>query len=174
MTTTLHDATVRAWLQILGAAEGFLEKGLQHCRTAGIDPGEFVQARLAPDMLPLRFQVRSIAHHSIGAIEGVRAGVFRPPPKEEVLDYPGLQALVAAARQALMAVSADEVDALAGRDVLFDGGQRQLLFVAADFWLTFSVPNFYFHATTAYDILRHRGVPLGKRDYIGTLRLKPA
>ena len=76
------------------------------------------------------------------------------------------------ARQGLDALRRDEVDALMGKDMVFQLGERRLPFVAEDFLLSFSVPNFYFHATTAYDLLRHRGMPLGKRDYLGRLRLK--
>ena len=66
----------------------------------------------------------------------------------------------------------DDVNALEGKDVVFQLGERRVPFVAEDFLLSFSVPNFHFHATTAYDLLRQRGMPLGKRDYLGRLRLK--
>ena len=62
--------------------------------------------------------------------------------------------------------------ALAGRDVAFQFGERKLPFTAEEFLMSFSLPNFFFHATTAYDILRHKGVPLGKRDFMGRLRIK--
>jgi hypothetical protein len=172
MAITLFDATVGSWLQGLGAAQGFLDKGLAHCREGGLDPAEMLDVRLWPDMLPLRFQIHSIVHHSVGAFEGARQGIFRPPSDLPEHDYPGMQAKVAAAIASLGGLSADEVDALTGKEMAFEARGRQLSFLAEDFLLSFSLPNIWFHATTAYDILRHKGVPLGKRDYLGMLRLK--
>ena len=88
------------------------------------------------------------------------------------LDYAGLQGLVADARAALQAVTPEEINALEGRDLIFEIGSRQMPFTVEGFLLSFSTPNLHFHATTAYDILRSKGVPLGKRDYMGQLRLK--
>jgi hypothetical protein len=122
-------------------------------------------------MLPFRFQVNSVVHHSLGAIAGVRAGVFAPNPGPE-LSYAGLQKLVSDARGALEAVSREEVEGFIGKDCAFKFGERQVPFTAENFLLSFSVPNFFFHATTAYDILRQKGVPLGKRDFMGRLRIK--
>ena len=163
MAIQLYDASVANFLQALGAASGFLEKGLAHCVEHKIDPAQIVDAQLYPDMLPLRFQIISVAHHSLGAIEGVKAGVFSPNDKGPA-DYAGLQKLLTDAAQALRLLSREDVNALEGRDVLFQLGERKLPFSAENFLLSFSVPNFYFHSTTAYDILRHKGVPLGKRN----------
>jgi hypothetical protein len=123
-------------------------------------------------MLPLRFQIIAVAHHSLGAIEGVKKGVFSPPPQIDPLDYRGLQQRLAGTAEALRRLSRDEVNALAGRDVRFEFRDRKIPFVAEGFLLSFSLPNFYFHATTAYDILRTKGVALGKRDFLGQLRIK--
>jgi hypothetical protein len=124
-------------------------------------------------MLPFRFQLVSVAHHSRGAIEGAKAGVFRPPGAAGMdLDYAGLQGLVSDARAALGALTPEEVNALEGKDLVFEIGSRQMPFRVEDFLLSFSTPNLHFHATTAYDILRSKGVPLGKRDYMGQMRLK--
>lgn len=137
----------------------------------GHRPGEIVETRIAPDMLPFRFQVVSLAHHSRGAMNAEKNGVFVPPaPKGE--DYAGLQALVKAARDELSAMTPDEVNGLLGRDVMFKLGERTLPFTAEGFLMSFSLPNFFFHATTAYEILRHKGVPLGKRNFMGRLNLK--
>jgi hypothetical protein len=87
-------------------------------------------------------------------------------------DFAGLQGLVAEAREALAALTPEAVNALGGKDVIFAIGDRKLPFTAEGFLMSFSLPNFYFHATTAYDILRTNGVPLGKRDFMGRLKLK--
>lgn len=172
MAFSLYSATVMNWLQALAAVGGFMERGLAHAQAQGVSPEDYVQARIAPDMLPLRFQIISVVHHSLGAIEGVRAGVFAPRMDDPGLDYAGLQVLVADARQRLEAVSPEQVNALEGTSVVFKLGERQMPFHAEDFLMSFSVPNFYFHATTAYDLLRMKGVPLGKRDFLGRMRLK--
>ena len=118
-------------------------------------------------MLPLRFQIISVAQHSRGAIEAVQSGEFRPPSFKTPYDYAGLQGLVAQTREALAGWTPDAVNALGGRDVVFHLGDHKLPFTAEGFLMSFSLPNFYFHATTAYDILRTNGVPLGKRDFMG-------
>ena len=172
MAFSLYDATVGNYLQILGAVGGFLEKSLVHFREKGIDPIEIVEARLAPDMLPLRFQIVSVAHHSRGAMEATMKGVFAPSSGKPDLDYAALQALVSDARSELSGLTPEIVNALGGRDVTFKFGDRTLPFTAEGFLMSFSLPNFFFHATTAYDILRHNGAPLGKRDFMGRLKLK--
>jgi len=172
MATSLYDLSVANYLQTLGGVAGFLDRGLDHCRENDIDPNEVVETRLFADMLPFRFQIWSVRHHSLGAIEGVRKGVFTPPPELPLLDYAGLQKVVADARAALGELTAPEVNAFEGRDVVFQFRDFKMPFTAEGFLLSFSLPNFYFHATTAYDILRSKGVPLGKRDFMGPLRLK--
>ena len=171
MAIELYDATVASFLQTLGSVSGFLDKGLAHCVEHKIDPAQIVETRLHPDMLPFRFQIVSVAHHSLGAIEGVKRGLFKPGDMT-ALDYAGLQKLISDASSALQQVTRAEVNALQGGDVIFQLGERKMPFTAEGFLLSFSVPNFYFHATTAYDILRTKGVPLGKRNFLGQLRLK--
>jgi hypothetical protein len=80
MATSLYDMSIPSYLQVLGAASGFMRKGAEHCAEHGLDPGELVEASLREDMLPFRFQVISICHHSLGAIRGIQEGVFTPPP----------------------------------------------------------------------------------------------
>jgi hypothetical protein len=172
MALSLYDASVANYLQILGSVGGFLDKGLAHFREKGIDPETIVGARLAPDMHPLRFQNVSAVQHSRGAIEGVRDGLFTPPSSKTPYDFAGLQGLVAQAREALSAWTPEAVNAFGGKDVIFALGDRKLPFTAEGFLMSFSLPNFYFHATTAYDILRTNDVPLGKRDFIGRLNMK--
>lgn len=172
MAFSLYDATVANHLQILGAVGSFLDKSLAHFREKGIDPAEVVETRLAPDMLPLRFQIVSVAHHSRGAMESAKNGVFVPPSGKPDLDYAALQALVAEARNELAALTPEAVNALIGREVTFKIGDRVLPFTAEGFLMSFSLPNFFFHATTTYAILRHKGAPLGKRDFMGRLNLK--
>lgn len=172
MAFSLYDATVANYLQTLGAVGASLDKSLAYFGDKGVDPAEIVDTRLAPDMLPFRFQIVSVAHHSRGAMEAARNGAFVPPSGRPDLDYAALQSLVTETHNELSALTPEAVNALVGRDVTFKLGDRALPFTAEGFLMSFSLPNFYFHATTAYDILRHRGAPLGKRDFLGKLNLK--
>ena len=172
MSITLYDLTVPTYLQTLGAVEHFLRKGLAHCGEHGLDAEKIVEMRIHPDMLPFRFQIHSVAHHSAGAMAALESGVFRPDAGPKEAGYAALQAEIAAARATLEALTPDAVNALESRDVMFEAGERKLPFTAAGFVLSFSLPNVHFHAATAYDILRREGVALGKRDYMGALRMK--
>jgi hypothetical protein len=170
MAITLYDLSVGCFLQTLGGVEGFLAKGLAHFKEKGVDPNEIVETRLFADMLPFRFQVAAVAHHSAGALQGAAAGAFAPPAASTA-DYAGLQKMVTDARTSLEALKPEEVNALEGKDVIFSVRDMKMPFKAEGFLQSFSLPNFHFHATTAYDILRLKGVPLGKRDYMGRMKL---
>ena len=172
MTISLHEVTVGTFTQILGSVSNCLDKGLAHCRENNIDPKELVEARLFPDMAPLRFQIISVALHSAGAIDAVKNGSFSPPSGKSDLDYVGLQKLVTDTQAKIGGLTAGDVDGLAGRDVTFKVGDMTIPFTAEGFLLSFSLPNFYFHATTAYDILRSKGVKIGKRDFLGRMKIK--
>lgn len=172
MAVSIYDLSVGAYLQVVPAVEAFLNRAKEHCLANEIDPDTLVQERLVGDMHPLQFQIASVAHHSLGAVEGVKAGLFGPPTGAAPSDLAGLQALLAVTREGLQTVSAEEFNALEGKDVIFKLGEFKLPFTAEGFLMSFSLPNFYFHATTAYDILRMKGVPLGKRDFLGAMRMK--
>lgn len=170
MGLSLYDATIPSALQVLGALAGLLDKAEAHCGEKGFAPDEVIQARLAADMLPFSYQVKSACVHSLGAIEGVRKGVFSPDMTPPPGTFAALRERVAATIAALGAVPAAEVESFIGRDMRFEFGERRVDFAAENFLLSFSQPNFYFHASTAYDILRWKGVPIGKRDFLGRLR----
>ena len=172
MAFSLYDASVANYLQMLGGVSHFLDKGLKHFQDNGIDPESVVETRIADDMWPLRNQIVAVAHHSRGAMAAAKSGEFRPPASDPGLNYEGLQALVKSAQDELAALTPGDVNALEGRDVMFKIGDRTLPFTAEGFLMTFSLPNFYFHATTAYDIIRLKGAPVGKRDFMGRMRMK--
>lgn len=172
MAISFYDVSVASYLQTLGGLGGVLQRGLDHCRDNNIDPAVMVASRLFDDMLPLRFQVQSVVNNSVGVIEGLKSGVFSPQPDNEALDYAGLQKLVADAQASLQKLTVAEVDALADAEIIFQMQGFKMPFTAVGFLTSFSLTNFYFHAATAYDILRSKGVPLGKRDFLGQLRMK--
>lgn len=138
-----------------------------------IAPTALIEARLARDMLPFAYQVKSTAVHSIGAIEGVRQGSFAPDRTQPPASFEGLRARVAETIASLEAIDAEEVESFVGRDMRFTFGDQHIDFLAEDFLLSFAQPNFYFHATTAYDILRMKGLEIGKRDFNGRVRKQP-
>lgn len=172
MTFSLYAATVPSCRQILGAVAGLLRTARTYCAQKNVAPADLLQARLASDMFPFTQQVMLTVGHSIGAIEGIRKGVFTPDtsPPPDSLDE--LAQKVDGALAALERIEPAEIDAFLGRDMLFAFRDRKLPFTAEDYLLSFAQPNFYFHAATAYDILRWKGLPIGKRDFIGRLRLK--
>lgn len=172
MTFTLYQATVPQFVQILGATAKLIDKAEQHCADSGLAPAELIEARLAPDMHPFSYQVKSTVVHSLGAIEGVRAGTFSPDRTTPPDSFHALRARVSNALDALQAVTPADIDGLTGREMAFVMGDMRLPFTAETFLMSFSMPNFMFHASTAYDILRHRGLAIGKLDFMGRLQIK--
>jgi hypothetical protein len=167
MTISLHAATVPSMLQLLGAARGWIAKA----EASGLPEEEVVSACLISDMLPFAYQLKSMAVHSLGAFEAVRRGVFSPDVSEPPADYEALRARTGEAIAYLEALTVDEVEALRGGAMRFEVGSKRLPFRVDDFLLSFSQPNFYFHAATAYGILRAKGIKVGKIDYLGALRV---
>ena len=173
MSFSLYDAVIPSNLQILDALERVMEKAEAFCDERGLTQSALIDARLAPDMLPLGYQVKSCAVHSIGGIEGARVGSFSPDRSAWPTDFAGLRAILQRASAELSALDRAAVDGLTEADTHFVFGESKLPFTGANFLLSFSQPNFYFHATTAYAILRAQGVSLGKRDFLGTPRVTP-
>ncbi|WP_426163181.1 DUF1993 domain-containing protein [Sandarakinorhabdus sp. DWP1-3-1] len=172
MPITLYDATVPVFRQLLGAAKRVVDKAEAHCTAHDLTPADLIEARLIADIGALSYQVRQIAHHSAGAIAAARAGKAAPEFGGAGDDFESLRQTLAVADAELAGLDAAEVESFIGRDVVFTGPGFEMAFRAEDFLLSFSVPNFFFHATTFYDILRHKGVAIGKRDYLGRPRLK--
>ncbi len=188
MTISLYDLSVPTFLQTVRAVGGFLDRAAKHCAETGADPDDFVGARLYPDMAPFHFQIEALTHHAVWGVKAVMTGVFAPPPLVGAMPFTDLGAMVRQAVTALEAFTPDEVNSWAGKALNITlhrpldendrswrpWAPRQHAFTSETFLLSFSLPNFHFHAVTAYDILRSRGVPLGKRDYEGQLRTRPA
>ena len=172
MAFSLFAATIPSFQQILGAVSGLLDKAEAFCAEKGIAPPELIQARLAADMFPLAYQVKSTAVHSLGAIEGIRKGVFSPDMTSPPETFTALRARIAETLTALEKIDSAEIDGFLGLDIRFAFGNNFRDYTAENFLLSFSLPNFYFHATTTYDILRWKGMPIGKRDFMGKTRTK--
>jgi hypothetical protein len=172
MAFSLYAATIPSYQQTLGAVTGLLGTAETFCAEKRLAPEEIIGARLAEDMLPFAYQIKSTAIHSLGSIEGVRRGLFSPDMTPPPQTFAALKARIAETLAALEAIQPAEIDGFMGRDMCFEFRERRLQFTAENFLLSFSLPNFYFHAATAYDILRWKGARIGKRDFMGRLRLK--
>ena len=169
---SFYELAVPGYLRTLKSVCHCLDKAAEHCTATGTDPETLLDARLYEDMAPLPFQVVSVIHHSANALEGMKSGEFTPPTDKPATTFNGQKDFVLAGMERLKSLSPEDVNTLDGRDMIFRLGKNELPFTTRDFLLSFSLPNFFFHATTAYDILRAKGVPLGKRDYLGELQLR--
>ena len=167
MPFSLHAAVVPSFLQILPALGRMVGKAEAHCRDRRLAAEDLTGARLAPDMWDLATQVYTACLQSAGALEGALAGEFLPvyPPVPHA--FAALHGLVGDAIARVKAVPPGDVDALVGQGVVMRFSGHQMAFRAEAFLTGFALPNFLFHATTAYGILRMHGVPLGKVDFLG-------
>jgi uncharacterized protein len=172
MAFTLYAATIPSCLQILASVSRLIGKAEDHCAEKGLDPDVLIQARLIDDMQPFAYQVKSTVVHSLGAIEGVRHGLFQPDTTTPPATFDAMRKRIDTTIEALKAIDPAEIESFIGRDMRFQFGENRIDFLAEDFLLSFSQPNFYFHATTAYDLLRMKGVNIGKRDFNGRVRKK--
>ncbi|MDT0575586.1 DUF1993 domain-containing protein [Croceicoccus sp. F390] len=167
MSISLHRALVPQWVQLARSAHSMIGKAQQHVETGAISQAELVNARLTDDMAPLAYQVKSIRSHSVGAIEGIRAGTFSPSSMDGPATLDEAAELLAQTIAELEAVDPTEFNALHDRHVEFRYNDFAMPFTGENFLFSFSQPNVYFHTTTAYAILRHMGVKIGKLDYLG-------
>lgn len=172
MPISLHDAFIPSARQVVGSVMALVGKAESWAAENGVSEADIVGGKLHETMLPMSFQIKSVAQHSLGAIDGVRAGIFDAMSGEMPTTLAGMKDLLARTETGLAAVTADEMESFIGKDTAFDLRGMKIPFTAENFLLSFSQPNFYFHATTAYDILRAKGMPLGKRDFLGQLRIK--
>ena len=171
MTISLSNISVKTYLQLLPAASNIMQKAKAHFEEEGTNLQEIVDMRLYEDMATFSFQVFSIAHHSLGAINALKDGEFGPPNMPSGLDFESLHKIIKDAETQLLEVSCDDIDKLLDGQVIFKMGDIRWPFTNEDFILSFSLPNFYFHLTTMYDMLRVKGLPLGKMDFVGQMRL---
>ncbi|WP_241772930.1 DUF1993 domain-containing protein [Erythrobacter sp. SG61-1L] len=167
---SFHAAVVPSLLQILNGSLAWLAKAEIHAAENGISEEEMMGARLAEDMFPFNRQVRGFAMHAQGGIEGAIKGVFSPDMSPPPATFAGLKARVGSAASFLAGLDPAEVNELVGKPMRFVFGETDLPFTADNFLLSFSQPNFYFHVTTSYAILRGMGVEIGKMDYLANLR----
>jgi hypothetical protein len=163
---SIYQASVPVFLQQLGALSAILDKAAAHASESGIAQSELISARLAADMLPLSSQVQIATDHAKGATARL-SGRDVPKYEDNEASFDELKARIAKTIEFVKSVPAGEIEGAESRDIkLTIGGQERIL--SGERYLARVVlPNFFFHVTTAYDILRNKGVPLGKRDFLG-------
>ena len=166
MAISLYDASVPVFVRGLDQLTHILGKGLAHAQAQGLDPATLVQARLAPDMLTLAGQVQRASDASKLAAARL-GGMTAPSFPDTESTYDELLARVAKTRDFLVGVDRATIDGQESREMRLKVGDGEIVFDAQRYLLQFAIPNFFFHVTTAYDVLRHVGVPVGKRDYLG-------
>ena len=171
MNISLSSVSLGTYLQLLPAASKIMQKAKAHFEEEGTNLQDVVDMRLYEDMATFAFQVFSISHHSLGAINGLKNGELGPPNMPLGLDFEALQNILKEAEEQLLQVSSNEIDKLSDGEVVFKMGDIRWPFTNTDFILSFSLPNFYFHLTTMYDMLRVKGLPIGKMDFVGQMRL---
>jgi len=164
---SFHDVAVPAYLQILGSLTGILSKAEAHCTTKKIEPEVLLGARLYPDMLPLSRQVQLVCDFATkGCARLTHSEVPSTPDTEK--SFEELKARLARTIDYVKAFKPAQFDGAEARDVTFPlGPDKSMTMKGQQFLSQFSLPNFYFHAATAHGILRHNGVEIGKRDFMG-------
>jgi hypothetical protein len=160
---SMHRATVPVLVRGLKVLSTLLEKGEAHAKETGAD---LTGARLAPDMLTLVGQIQRISDTAKGAI-GRLTDITPPPMADEEVSFADLQARIAKTIAFLESVDPAAFDGADTREVTLKAGPFEAKMSGEDCLLGFVLPNFYFHLTTAYGILRHQGVAIGKLDYLG-------
>ena len=163
---SFYDATVPAFLQILGSLQGLLTKAEAHCKAKNIAPEVLLTARLYPDMLPLTKQVQLVCDFaSKGCARLTGSEVPSTPDTEKSFDE--LKQRLAKTIDYVKAFKPAQFEGADAKDITFPVGPASMTLKGQQFLNAFAFPNFYFHAATAHGILRHNGVEIGKRDFLG-------
>ena len=166
MSLSMYQASVPTFVRVLGNLSAILDKAVADAEARKIDPQAFLTARLAPDMHPLTRQVQIMSDGVKGCVARL-AGIEAPSFPDTETTFPELKERIAKTVAFVKSVKADQIDGSETRNIklTFPGGEFN--FTGQDYLLNFALPNVYFHTTAAYAILRHNGVPVGKRDFLG-------
>lgn len=166
MTISMYQASVPRFVNILGNLSAILSKAQAHCEARKLADAVLTSYRLFPDMLPLSTQVQIACDTAKGVVARL-AGVDIPVFEDKETTLAELQARIARTIAFLQGVTPQQVDGTEDKDIVTKRGDKETHYKGMQFLLGHAVPNFYFHVTTTYNILRHNGVEIGKRDYLG-------
>ena len=168
MTSAIYTASIPVFKQMLGGLSEVLAKAEAHAAAKKIDPNALLQARLFPDMFPLLRQVQ-VATDFAKSVSARLAGVDVPKLEDNQQTFADLQARVATVLTFIEGLDAALFDEAATREIITQAGTpKEKRFTGESYIFNYGLPHFFFHTTTAYAILRHNGVEVGKKDYIGT------
>ncbi len=169
MNISMYNASIPVMTKILGNLETILDKAIAHAAARKIDDAAFVEARLFPDMFTFARQIRVATDMAKGA--GARlAGVEIPKFEDNEKSLPELKARVGKAVAFLKTLTSAQIDGSEGKAITLTAGKNTFNFNGLDYLNAWVLPNFYFHVTTAYNLLRHGGVEIGKMDFLGKVQ----
>ncbi len=166
MSISMYDACAPRFASMLRNLDAILGKAQAHAAAKKIDPAVLMSARLFPDMLPFVKQVQIATDHAKGAVARL-AGVEVPRFEDTEQSFDELRARLAKTIAFVESFSAEQFDGSEDRDISLRAGGKDLAFKGMPYLIGYAIPNFYFHLVTAYNILRHHGVEIGKGDYLG-------
>nr|AYM53810.1 hypothetical protein [Archangium sp.] len=166
MSLSMYQASIPVFIRMLGNLSAILEKASAYAATKKIEPSVLINARLAPDMLPLSFQIQIASDMAKGCAARL-AGIDPPSMPDTESTFPELQERIKKTIAFLQSVTATQVDGSEEREVVLKMRGQETKFKGQPYLLGFVLPNFYFHLTTAYNILRHNGLDIGKADFLG-------
>ena len=168
MTLSMYEASIPVFQRALTNLSTILGKAAAHAEAKKFDPVVLVNARLAPDMLPLSRQIQIAVDHARGAAARL-AGLERPPVADTEATLDELQARIASTLAYIGTFTPAQIDGSESREITLPLRTGEVKLKGQPYLLHFAFPNFWFHVTTAYAILRHNGVDIGKLDFLGPL-----
>ena len=167
MSNAIYDNSIPVFAKMLGNLSVLLDKAAKHCEAKKIDPNALLGARLFPDMFPLTRQVQIAADQAKGGAARL-AGLEVPKYEDTEKTFDDLKARIAKTIAFVNGIKPEQLANSETRDIVMPVGPQTVTFKGGWYLRHFVLPNLYFHVTTAYDLLRHNGVELGKRDFIGS------
>ncbi|MEA2990255.1 MAG: uncharacterized protein QOG83_2966 [Alphaproteobacteria bacterium] len=167
MTVSMYTISVPIFVQFLTAQSAVIDKAVAHIEAKQLDPNFFLNMRLFADMYPYVRQVQQASTHAVRACSAL-AGVEMPNMPNTEASFAELKARLAKAVDFCKTFKPAQIDGTEAKEITLKLGSNERKFTGQALLLNFILPNFYFHCTTAYDILRHCGLELGKRDFMGT------
>lgn len=168
MALSMFQASVPVCTQILGSMSVIIDKAAAHCAEKKYDEAALLSDRLFPDMFTLARQIRQVSDFGRNTPGRLAGGALPDFPATDPASFAEAKARVEKSLDYVKGFTPAQIDGTEDKDITWTAGQRQMSFKGRAYLLHFCLPNFFFHATTAYNILRHRGVELGKRDFIGS------
>jgi hypothetical protein len=163
----MYTASIPVFTQMLGGLKTVLAKAAAHAAAKNIDPAIFLQARLSPDMFALARQVQVACDFAKGPAARL-AGVEVPAMADTETTFAQLEARIDAVLAFMATLTPAQFEAVASREIVTQAGTpKEKRFTGQSYLFNYGLPHFFFHVVTAYDILRHNGVDVGKKDYIG-------